>query len=620
MEEKIKTFRFEHGKKTYRMAWLVEYCLFAIALSLAAFNIVFGIQEGDIITGLLLAVGWGILAVIELSIIPMAGSFRLAKGVNLLYSGCGLLGLLFLSAFTVYEFNEIASEYMTRGARKAAITVEKKDNEIEKLQLEIAAVEDTSNDIKQSRSEYLETKENALEAELLRYEEQKEKTAQYYAGLLEESSRNNEFPIYNPEEKRKLERIETQIGEQNKEIDSLRERKEEVIRESHVALQQENAPRIEMLQSKIQTIEKNILNHQSDKDRRIEEVKGSIFSSKESKIEEIQEEARKEISQKQQEIASLEAQVASLKAPSSAPSEALVIDSKINEIQELMQQQLSQKKEIEAAANRRMDTPEFKKIIEDNHNQLNRVYQDRVTASTSDLDLHNSKVDEIEEKYKSDIALLESTSRSEAERYEEREKLEARISDLKSEINDIIEETSHQYERTMYFRMASWFSDESSTGFGKLPKKTDYNKALRYIFAPIGLFFGLTAVILAYLGTSFMFEESKKRDPSIDIEALQKRNDELEDKQKAFETTQQQLREAENSKKHAVSIATAELRSQLKETELQLTDQDRLRAQISDLKKKLDRNESDLTKAKQRVFEAIRAIPQSITILDQTNK
>ena len=117
-----------------------------------------------------------------------------------------------------------------------------------------------------------------------------------------------------------------------------------------------------------------------------------------------------------------------------------------------------------------------------------------------------------------------------------------------------------------------------------------------------------------------MFEESKKRDSSIDVEALQKRNDELEDKQKIFETTQQRLREAENSKKHAISIAVAELRSQLKETELQLTDQDRLRAQISDLKKKLDRNESDLVKAKQRVFEAIRAIPQSITILDQTKQ
>ena len=620
MEEKIKSFRFEHGKKTYRMAWLVEYCLFLIALSLAAFNIVFGIQEGDIVTGLLLAVGWAILAIIELSIIPMAGSFRLAKGINQVYSGCGLLGLLFLSAFTVYEFNEIASEYMTRGARKAAVTVEKIDNEIEKLQSEIKAVEDTSNDIKQSRAEYLETKEDALAAELLRYEQQKKKTEQYYAGLLEESSRNNEFPIYNPEEKKRLERIESLIDDQNKEIKSLRERKDEVIREGRLAQQQENAPRIELLQSQIQTIEKNILNVQADKDRRIKEAKGSIFSSKENKVEEIQTEARAVISQKQLNISSLETEIANLKAPSSQPHEALVIDSRIKEIQQLTQQQLSQKKEIEAAANRRMDTPEFKKIIEDNHNQINRVYQDRLNAATDDLEQHNSKVAEIEAKYNRDVASLESTSRSEAERYEERQKLESIISEHKTNINDIIEETSHQYERTMYFRMASWFSDESSTGFGKLPKKSDYNKALRYIFAPIGLFFGLTAVILAYLGTSFMFEESKKRDSSIDVEALQKRNDELEDKQKIFETTQQRLREAENSKKHAISIAVAELRSQLKETELQLTDQDRLRAQISDLKKKLDRNESDLVKAKQRVFEAIRAIPQSITILDQTKQ
>lgn len=620
MEEKIKTFRFEHGKKTYRMAWLVEYCLFTIALSLAAFNIVFGIQEGDVLTGLLLAVGWGILAVIELSIIPMAGSFRLAKGINLLFSGCGLLGLLFLSAFTVYEFNEIASEYMTKGARKASITVEKIDNEIEKLQLKIAAIKDTSSDIKRSRSEYLQAKKDALKAELQRYEEQKAKTAQYYAGLLEESSRNNEFPIYNPEEKRKLERIENQIDEQNKEIGILRERKLELIRESRLALQQGNAPQIEMLQSKIQTIEKNILNIQRDKDQRIDAAKGSIFSSQENKIEGIQEKARKMVSQEQREVALIEAQIASLRAPSSIPSEALMIESKIDEIQDLIQQQQSQKKEIEAAANRRMDTPEFKEIIKDNHNQLNRVYQDRISAVKSDLDLHNIRVDEIDKKYTNNIASLESNSRSEAEMYEEREKLQLKISDLKRKINDIIEETSHRYEGTMYFRMASWFSDESSTGFGKLPKKNDYNKSLLYIFAPIGLCFGLTAVILAYLGTSFMFEESKKYDPSIDIEALHKRNCELEDKQKVFESTQQQLREAENSKKHAVSIAIAGLKSQLEETELQLTDQDKLRAQILDLRKKLDQNEADLVKAKQRVFEAVRAIPQSITILDQTDK
>ena len=45
-----------------------------------------------------------------------------------------------------------------------------------------------------------------------------------------------------------------------------------------------------------------------------------------------------------------------------------------------------------------------------------------------------------------------------------------------------------------------------------------------------------------------------------------------------------------------------------------------LRETIQDLKAKLNSNEKDLVIAKQRVFEAIRSIPQSITIVDETRK
>lgn len=618
MEEEIKTFRFTHGRKTYRMAWIVEYCLFAIALSLAGFNIAFSIQEGDIITGLLLAVGWAILAVIELSIIPMAGSFRLAKGINKVYSGCGLLGLLFLSAFTVYEFNEIASEYMTRGARKNAITVERLENDISKLESQINAIEETSNDKKKSMASLLKAKKEALEAEQTRFEKQKEKTEQYYSSLLEESSRNNEFPIYNPEEKKRLERIDSQTSEYNQAIAGLRDRKEEILREHKLSMQEVNAPKIKLLESQIESLRESIQRDQNDKDMRVREASGGLFTSKVEKIAQIQKEIGEEISEKNSRIQAIESEVAALKAPSVKPEQATVIDSKISDIERLIQEQFQHKKEIESAANDRMDTPEFKKIIQENQNQVNRVYRDRINATTNNLEEHNKNIAAIEQKYESELQLLADNSRSDGERYEDRESLESEITEFKGAINDIVEETAQEYERTMYFRMASWFSDESSTGFGKLPKKSDYNKALRYIFAPIGIFFGLTAIVLAYLGTSFMFEESKKHDSQINVDDLEKRNAELEEKQKSFDSIKKQLDEAESSKKHAVSIATAELNSKLKETELQLTDQENLEKQIANLKIKLEQNEADLLKAKQRVFEAIRAIPQSITIIDES--
>ena len=43
-----------------------------------------------------------------------------------------------------------------------------------------------------------------------------------------------------------------------------------------------------------------------------------------------------------------------------------------------------------------------------------------------------------------------------------------------------------------------------------------------------------------------------------------------------------------------------------------------LKETVNDLKAKLNSNEKDLVIAKQRVFEAISSIPQSITIVDET--
>ena len=50
----------------------------------------------------------------------------------------------------------------------------------------------------------------------------------------------------------------------------------------------------------------------------------------------------------------------------------------------------------------------------------------------------------------------------------------------------------------------------------------------------------------------------------------------------------------------------------------QLSDQAKLKGLIESLKEQLASNEEDLIKAKQRVFEAIRSIPQSITITDES--
>ena len=618
MEEKIKTFRYAHGRKTYRMAWIVEYCLFAIALSLAGFNIAFGVQEGDILTGLLLAIGWAILAVIELSIIPMAGSFRLAKGINRVYSGAGLVGLLCLSAFTVYEFNEIASEYMTRGARQNAITVERLENDIQKLQSQIQVINSSSDEKKQTISELNQAREAALASELARYEKQKEETEQYYSSLLEESNRSGDFSVYNPEEQRRLERTQSQIAQYNQEIQNLENRREQVMQDSIAAYREQNRPQIESLQAEITRLRERIEVIQQDKETRINETTGNLFRSKENRIASIQEEANGQIAVVSAQIRRAEQEIVDLRSPDETPPEVDAINMQIADLRAQIEAQQEVRDQIESVVSRRLDSPEFKQRLEDSRVELDRLYQDRIDAKTADLERHNQNVAEIEASYEAELAAVEGGSRTEGQRFEETQAIEEEIGLLQGRINEIIEETSQEYEKTMYFRMATWFSDESSAGFGKLPTKADYNRSLRFIFLPIGVFFGLTAVILAYLGNGFMFEESKRFDPHFDIEELEKRNAELEKKQEEMDSLYERLAGAEENKNRAIGLATRELRSKLSQTEAQLENQDKLREQIRVLKSRLEQNEDDLVKAKQRVFDVIKSIPQTVTIIDDS--
>lgn len=149
-----------------------------------------------------------------------------------------------------------------------------------------------------------------------------------------------------------------------------------------------------------------------------------------------------------------------------------------------------------------------------------------------------SKLDSLETAQSSEIALIKN-----------KQNLEGSIIQLQTEINQIIEAASSKYEKTMYFRMASWFMKDADSSFGILPQKADYNTSHRYIFAPIGLFFGLTAVLLAYLGTSFMFEESRKMNPQVDSSKLIQKNKLLKERQTDYDQLKLKIAEANNSKK-----------------------------------------------------------------------
>jgi len=628
MEKGLETFRFNHGRRTYRMAWIVEFCLFSLGISLAVFNLIFGIQEGDILTGAMLAVGWVIIGIIELATIPMAGSFRLAKGVSLLYAGMGLLGLLFLSAFTVYEFNEIASEYMTRGARQATVTVEKLEKEIQKHQSELEKIEKTSGDIAKTREGIVAQKDNLLEQELLRYEKQKENIELYYVGLFEERNNLDSFSAKNPEEIKKLDAIKQRQIQIEEEIDKLEVRRLDAQKDHVMGINKKNEPIINELEGKMNTLEKQLEEMRQDKNQQIDGLKSGFLGRRDTKATIIQKEYEEKFEEIQSQKDELSSRITSLKSEErSDSSEVSLIDSLIKEKRNEINEQLSRRRMIEQAVIERLDSAEFKKTIEANKNEEQQVYRDRNLALTEELSRHKKAISDIESNFDSSLESLDKTATVEKNRFKNTEIIESKIIQLKTEINEITEETAHQYERTMYYRMASWFSNETYTGFGKLPRKEDYNKALLYIFAPVGFFFGLVSIVLAYLGTGFMFDESRKAEKINNIDStieenenLLKENIELQAISEKVPELEQQIAINDEETKRLVSIAVAQTERENAEVKAKLTEQKALLAIIDDFKRIQISNEQDLMKAKQRVFDAIRAIPQTITILDRNEK
>ena len=616
MKEHIKNFRFEHGKKTYQMAWLVEYCLFIIALSLAGFNIYFGIQQGDLITGLFLSVGWAILAAIELSIIPMAGSFRLASGWNKLLSSLGLMGLLFLSSFTVYEFNEIASEYMTRGAREAAIQVNKMESDIKKIESQIIDLENNQRKISITRSNLISGQERATDAEYRRYKAEVKKTEQYHVNLLTEFEQNNPLTNYSKNERQQLEQIQKQISGYQSEIASLSNQRAVLIQEQTLMFNARIAPKLQQLESRLARIRDALKSLQIDKKSRIEQAQSSLFQSKEELIKTIQDEIRQKTYAITAEEVAIASEIATLKAPIPLPNEVNTIDQKIQQFNSLIERQVAKKESINQIVNTRLESSEFKEKIAQRSAKINQLKKVHQAAIAENLARHNQELKTIRENYASKIEGLEGDQTSDITLIKNKQRLKNSIIQLKTEINKIIESASSKYEKAMYFRMASWFMEDAESTFGRLPQKADYNKSLRYIFAPIGLFFGMTAVLLAYLGTSFMFEESKKMNPSVNSKKLIEENKLLKERLADYELMKRKVAEATNSKNLAVSEISKRLNEKLHIAESQLQDQSELQTKLKETQSALLAEKNRRVKTRHKLAAAIKAVPDSIIVLN----
>ena len=621
MEKGLENFRFERGKHTYHMAWVVEFCLFGLGIALAIFNIIFGLtdEEVDLVSSVILAIGWVIIGIIELSTIPLAGSLRLAKGKDKLFSVFGLCGLLFLSSYTVYEFNEIASEYMTRGARQTSVAVEKIRKDIDTLSEEKSYLEEAGilleNEKRKLQTEY----EQKVALENSQFERDKERMVKYYGELLNEAARRAKFPIYNVEETARREHYLNAISEEEERIADLEIHRTQI--GSDLRDQQKNQihPRLEAIEREINTIENEISTVEEDKQQRIEVVTTRSrlsFESKESQIANIQAEARDRREEHQEDLKRLEEEKIEIELEShrlSSP-EISTIEDQIESSREKIENYQKELDKIQKFATERMDSPETRVLLAKSEAAQNEAYSGRILAMRTLEEDHNSNLQLLEDSYNAELYKLEEAAKSQASRLKSMEEIEAEIIKKQNEISEEVENTARKYERTMYFRMASWFArGDESVKFGTLPTREHYNKSLWYIFAPIGIFFGVVSIVLAYLGTGFMFEESKRQNPEIDIMA------ELEAKIQDGDRLLLEIAALEK-KLTSAQMSESELKRTVNTLQAQVEDQAELRGKIDVLKSQISKNETDLIRQKQRVFDAVKSLPQTINILDAPKK
>lgn len=633
-KEVVKSYIYKHGQQTYIMAWVVELCLFFLGIALAIMNVLFAL-EGVVswTNAFILATGWVFIATIELATIPLAGSLRLASWKNKPFAVFGLIGLIFLSSFTVYEFNEIASEVMTRGARESSIKVEKIKKDIGDLQYDLQNLENDSIEADNKRVSIRSEREQEIADELDRFSRQKKGTEDYYKILISQSSKSAETPIYNQVEKVLINKYNSSIEAIEGKIASIKEEKIDVQKSFEIGENIKNANAKALYEAQLSNILERRKELQKDEQTRIDSVESSFFRSKEKNIKTIQNEflsKRKELDQKEEEYRRRLALLIVGESP-----KIKTLNDKILSLEEEINKFETDLAQVEETATKRMDDPETQKEIQFREEEKSRVYNDRSNQLSVEERKHKERLEEINNKHQAELDNLSLTAKSAEELIKAKNQLDLNVENKKQMMSSIIEETAIQYEKTMYFRMASWFSEDDNLGFGKLPNKGDYNRSLLYIFLPIGVFFALVSIVLAYLGTGFKFEESIKNDKfqlleniddAIDkfdrIAEIESNNKALEDTLARREKTEDDLKlllkkDFDNELEKIISNKNLEHKLEIEKITLENSHADSLRETINDLKAKLNSNEKDLVIAKQRVFEAIRSIPQSITIVDE---
>ena len=605
----------KHGRATYKMAWVVEIGLLVLAIGVAVFNIKSVIETGGtIFNAILLGVGWLVIGVIELATIPLAGSLRIARWKDKWLAIIGVIGMTCLSAWTVYEFNEFASYSMTMPARKGLITVENKENEI--------------NDLKNQNSKMVESNKSA---------DQKLKSFSAKKGNLIEENRNNREvklgQIFS-EKKRELNELDSQIQElQNQgplsatqnakisdnenEIERLSQEMDSKVAEVNKRSEDAKSDRSASADSSKETLNEQIsqINQKISQlnEQKLDEVnnikKGAFLKSKEALKNQIRTDYDIQIREQESQLAHVREELSGTNIAFDSTEFDQEIASIKSEYQSKMDSLRDKNKEIREEAHQQ--SAALIKKLNDEADELNKDKKDVIAKYALLLQAakgeFEKKRNEINKSYDKKISEYADAVKTDAEVQNLQTENEAKIIAAQNKITGLIKDVELQMEPILYYRMAKWFHP----GEG-LPDKEAYVKAQVYIFAPMGLFFGLVSIALAYIGTGLMRDaelpdelEKTHRDQTKQIKLMDKKVSKLsgdleKERLDKVEWKQDQLNKIYN--------AFQNKQEQISNNKDQV---------ISKLQSALDKSIEDVVNMKKQLSNTVSSIPQKIVMKDE---
>ena len=605
----------KHGRATYKMAWVVEIGLLVLAIGVAVFNIKSVIETGGtIINAILLGVGWLIIGVIELATIPLAGSLRIARWKDKWLAIIGVTVMTCLSAWTVYEFNEFASYSMTMPARKGLITVENKENEI--------------NDLKNQNSKMVESNKSA---------DQKLKSISSQKGNLIEENRNNREvklgQIFS-EKKRELNELDSQIqelqnqgplsatqnakiGDNENEIERLSQEMDSKVAEVNKRSVDAKSDRSASADSSKETLNEQIsqINQKISQlnEQKLDEVnnikKGAFLKSKEALKNQIRTDYDKQIREQESQLALVRKELSGTNIAFDSTEFDQEIASIKSEYQSKMDSLRDKNKEIREEAHQQ--SAALIKKLNDEADELNKDKKDVIAKYALLLQAakgeFEKKRNEINKSYDKKISEYADAVKTDAEVQNLQTENEAKIIAAQNQITGLIKDVELQMEPILYYRMAKWFHP----GEG-LPDKEAYVKAQAYIFAPMGLFFGLVSIALAYIGTGLKSDaespdelEKTHRDQTKQIKLMDKKVSKL-----SSDLEKEKLSKAEWKLAQLNKIENA-----FENKQEQITNnKDQV---ISKLHLALDKSIEDVVNMKKQLSNTVSSIPQKIVMKDE---